>query len=210
MPKQIERTREIYIAPDIVGKYDNGIPVAIDERNDNERLDPENIVTKIRIYEREVTEWFLTPATNLLNQNGSNNSFVVLMICMSYIEGVEQYKTGVGSNRRSKECFIDSLNRLYPNKYSTIEIGNLYSKSRCGLFHNGMVKGGVVFNNDYEDVFEFINKGEIININPSKLLDRIINDFQDYISELKLSIEDGADKNLCVARENFYRMFSVL
>ena len=134
LPKQIQRERKIYLAPEILGKYEDSTPIAIDERNDNARLDPRNIETKITIYEREVNEWFLIPASNLLEQNSFNNSFIVLMICMSYLEGVEQYKTGIDSSGRSKKCFIDSLKRLYPNQYSNEDIGKLYSKSRCGLF----------------------------------------------------------------------------
>jgi len=210
MPKQIQRNREIYLAPGILGRYEYSNPIAIDERNDCARLDPRNVETKITIYEREVKEWFLSPASELLDQNSFNNSFVVLMICMSYIEGVEQYKTGIDSNRRSKECFIDSVNRLYPNEFSDRNLGKLYSKSRCGLFHNGMVKGGVVFSNSYDNAIEFIDNAETININPRLFLQRIIDDFESYITELRSGVSDNANDRLKVANENFDRMFSVL
>lgn len=198
MPKQIQRNREIYLAPEILGKYEGSTPIAIDERNGNVRIDPRNVETKITIYEREVKEWFLNPASELLEQNSFNNSFIVLMICMSYLEGVEQYKTGIDSTRRSKECFIDSVNRLYPNEFSDRDIGKLYSKSRCGLFHNGMVKGGVVFSSSYHTSFEFLDHGETININPSLLLQRIRNDFESYVIELRSSIGENVNNQLKV------------
>ena len=210
MPKQIQRDREIYLAPEILGKYENSTPIAIDERNANVRLDPRNIETKITIYEREVKEWFLNPASQLIDQNSFNNSFIVLMVCMSYLEGVEQYKTGIESTRRSKECFLDSVKRLYPNKFSDRDLGKLYSKSRCGLFHNGMVKGGVVFSDSFNDAIEFYDNGETININPRLLLDRIRQDFEEYISELRLGVTELANEHSRVAIENFDRMFSVL
>ena len=181
MPKQIQRNQEIYIVPEILGKYENGIPIAVDERNGNRSLDPRDIDDKIAIYEREVNDWFLSPAESLLDHNRFENSFVVLMVCMSYFEGVEQYKTGVESNRRSKNCFIDSVKRLYPNQFQDNDIGKLYTKSRCGLFHNGMVKGGVIFNNSFLDVIAFENNGETIKINPEKLLNDIKRDFAAYI-----------------------------
>lgn len=210
MSKLIQRNEEIYVAPQMLGKYEGEIPVVIDERNSNGRLDPANIEHKIKIYEREVKEWFLKPARDLLNQNSFNNSFLVLMVCMSYVEGVEQYKTGIDSSRRSKDCFIDSIKRFYPDKYLDGDIGKLYSKSRCGLFHNGMVKGGVIFNNTFEDVIKFGNNGEVIKINPQKLLQDVENDFNRYINELKNVDNVRQDENNRTARENFDRMFSVL
>lgn len=209
MPKQMQRNREIYLAPDILGKYNGSVPIVIDERNGNRELDPNDINTKILIYESEVIEWFLEPASELLKLDSFKNSFIVLMVCMAYFEGVEQYKTGVDSGKRSRECFIDSVERLYPNKFQRSYIGKLYAKSRCGLFHNGMVKGGVVFNNSFGHAIEFFDNGENININPKLLLERIREDFEEYISELRQGITEDADQHSRVAIENFDRMFSL-
>ena len=210
MSKQIQRNEEIYVAPQMLGKYEDETPVVIDERHRNERLDPANIEHKIKIYEREVKEWFFRPATDLLSQDSFKNSFLVLMVCMSYIEGVEQYKTGIDSSRRSKECFVDSVRRLYPGEYQDENVGKLYSKSRCGLFHNGMVKGGVIFNNTFENVIKFEKNGEVIKINPTVLLNDIKDDFERYINELKNINNINRDENNRTVRENFDRMFSVL
>ncbi len=210
MSKQIRRVEEIYIAVDIVGKYEDGVPVAIDKRNHDKRLNPKDINHKIIIYEREVEEWFLNPATELITQNGFNNSFVVLMICMAYIEGVEQYKTGVESNRRSEECFKDSIKRLYPNKFQDRDLGAFYKKARCGLFHNGMVKGGVVFSNDFDEPIKLENNGETVRVNPTQLLEDIKDDFRKYINELKGTSNTANQDNLKTIRENFDRMFTVL
>lgn len=89
MSKQIKRNEDIYLAVEILGKYQDGNPVAIDQRS-GETLDPRNIDHKIKIYEREVKEWFLNIASGLIASNGFNNGFIVLMICMAYFEGVEQ------------------------------------------------------------------------------------------------------------------------
>ena len=204
MSKQIQKDEEIYLASKILGKYEDSIPVAIDEKNNNKKLDPRDIDDKITIYEREVNEWFLNPATKLLKQDSSNNSFVVLMICMSYLEGVEQYKTGVGSNGRCAECFSDSVMRIYPNKnFDARKLKKLYDKSRCGLFHNGMVKSGVVLNNTFEEPIGFLNNGETIKVNPKIFLNDLKNDFTEYINKLR-------NDQLRVLREDFNRMFSVL
>jgi YesN/AraC family two-component response regulator len=203
MPKKIRRNEDIYLAPGILGRYENDEPVAIDENNGYERLNPGNLADKIRIYKREVEEWFLNPAANMLGQESFRNSFIVLMVCMSYIEGVEQYKTGTSSNSGSKAFFVRSFKRLYPNRFQDKHIEKLYSKARCGLFHNGMVKGGVIFNNDYNEPIEFEDDGETIRINPQILLSNIKNDFERYINELTNSAN-------ATTRGKFDRMFTVL
>jgi hypothetical protein len=129
---------------------------------------------------------------------------------MSYLEGVEQYKSGLSSTNRSREFFINSVNRIYPEQFNERYLGKLYSKSRCGLFHNGMVKGGVAFNNEYPNVFQFANNGESIKINPTKLLEDLNNDFKNYICELKSTCANHSNDRLRVLRENFDRMFTVI
>ena len=52
------RSYWLRIAPDIIGRIYRGRTTVIDERN-NETLDPYNVDDKIKIYERQVKEWFL-------------------------------------------------------------------------------------------------------------------------------------------------------
>ncbi len=197
----------IMIAPGMEGGYrDTGEPYVTDHVT-GDILDPTEISSKIRIYEREVLEWFIQPARNLLQRDSTKNSFVVLMVCMSYIEGVEQYKAGESSNRQSRQFFINSLNRIYPNRFTDEEIGIFYSKSRCGLFHNGMVSDGVIFNNqNFIYPIEFDNGA--IKINPDMLLSEIEKDFSNYISKLKS--QNSQDNEVTELRQNFDRMFTVV
>jgi len=195
------RSTPIYIAPKIIGFLDNnGNPIVADETNNNQ-LYPNNIDDKIIIYERQVTEWFLEPAHKLIKYRNRNKGFIVLMICLSYIEGVEQYKRGQGSNGRSRAFFIDSLERIYPNQYNHQNLGDFYSEARCGLFHNGMVAGRIIINNSFADSIVFDN-GDI-KISPSKFLRDISNDFRSYINELR-------DVNNHNSRNNFDNMYSNL
>lgn len=66
-----------------------------------------------------------------------------------------------------------------------------------------MVKGGVIFSYGFNKPIEFSNNGDIIQINPRRLLEDIENDFEQYLNELK-------DNGNRIARENFDRMFNVL
>lgn len=206
MSKQIDSNKEIYLAPGMVGKYEEGIPVVIYEKitTIHETLDPDNLDHKIRIYEREVKGWFLEPAKKLSgnHRNRFDNGLIIIMICMAYMEGVQQYREGKSSQNQSCQFFIDSFKRLYPESQNE-HITELYKKIRCGLFHNGMVSDGVIFNYDFSQSIKFEADGRKININPKRLLDEVENDFDRYISELK-------NPDNTSLRENFNRMFTVL
>jgi hypothetical protein len=185
MTKKLRR-EPIDIAPDIVGWLEeNYNPIVKDKRN-NQDLDPNNVDHKIIIYERQVNDWFLVPATRYTKEE--NDGFIVLMICMSYLEGVEQYKKGETSNGRSGRFFKSAIERIYPGKYSPEDLGNLYSEARCGLFHNGMVGGMIIINNSFNEPFKFEN-ATTIKVNPKKLLEDIKADFEQFISQLRSDLE---------------------
>ena len=199
MPKRIRQDEDLYIAPSILGIYREEQYLAIDERNNNQELNPEDIDNKIIIYERQVEEWFLNRAKMLLDCD--HNNFVVLMICMSYLEGVEQYIQGKSSNGNSNAMFIDSLSRIYPTQFTKKNLKKLYHQSRSSLFHNGMVGRDVIIDNRFAEPIKFDTQD--IKINPRKLLFDIQNDFKSYI--LKLKNVTNAD-----LRELFNQMFSVI
>ena len=198
MSKKLRRGSKLYIAPDILGWLDdNDMPVVEDERS-GRRLDQRDIDDKIIIYERQVSDWFLTPATRCTTS--WNNGFIVLMICMSYLEGVEQYKSGQSSNNNSRQFFKNSIHRIYPNKYANHNLDELYNEARCGLFHDGMVRGKIIYNYSFDDPLEFENFNTI-KVNPKKLLEDIKADFKGFIDKLK---------NDQQSRTNFDRMYSNL
>jgi len=201
MAKQLRQNETIYIAPDISGYLDaNYIPVVIDERNQTP-LNPADIEDKITIYERQVIDWFLNPARNLLRFNSKNKGFIVLMICLSYFEGVEQYRRGTNSNGNSTQTFIDSIQRIFPNQFIQNNLRGLYVQARCGLFHNGMVSGRIIINNSFTDSILFENND--IKINPKRLFNIIFDDFQNYILNLR-------NPNETLLRQNFDNMYSNL
>src|SRR5690554_3007343 len=116
MPKRLRR-EPIYIAPEIISRIDDSDrPWVFDERT-GEELNPIDALDKIKIYERQVKDWFLNPALNLVKYKSENKGFIVLMICLSYMEGVEEYRTGESSRNRSEVFFKNGLNRIYPDRF---------------------------------------------------------------------------------------------
>lgn len=207
MSKKIRDNEKLYIAKDILGKSENGNKIALDEQNNSNRLNPTNLDNKILIYERQVKGWFLDCAKKLSDEN-DDNDFIVLMICMSYIEGVIQYKKGMSTHGKSQKMFIESIKDIYPIINYNDDLKRLYFQSRCGLFHNGMVSSDIILKNDFSDAIEINNvnrnRSDDIKINPSKLLDDdIINHFDEYIRNLK-------QINNSELRRKFDSMYSVV
>jgi hypothetical protein len=204
MPKQL-RDYPIYIAPQIRGYRDKNTrrPMVYDERTKT-NLDPTIIEDKIIIYERQVKDWFLNIAKELVNDE--NGGFVSLMISIAYIEGVEQYMEGRTSiNRESKQFFIKGIRRIFEIDLLNItddKLEDFYEQVRCGLFHNGMTMNKVIINNTYKLAIDF-SEFDTIKINPKKFLKKVIEDFETYLEILR-------DANETLKRNNFYNMFSNL
>lgn len=196
MAKRI-RTEPIEIAPNIIGAIqDNGNYFVFDKEN-NILLNPLNIDDKIKIYERQVKGWFLEPTLKMVNYKPESKGFLVLMSCLSYFEGVQQYRRGSSSNNSSKRTFIDAINSIYPNSFNDEQIGRLYDQARSGLFHDGMVRGQIIINSSYQNSIEFTDHD--ILINPKKLIKDILEDFNNYLQTLR---ENGE------ARDRFNSLFS--
>lgn len=199
------REEPIYVAPKIRGHIDRyGTPYVYDESVSPKRaLDPRNIDDKIIIYKRQVEEWFFHPTWSLLNVKKGNNGFVILMVCLSYIEGVEQYRRGQSSRGLSQRFFIEGVQRLYSNQFDQNEaqLEQMYHDARCGLFHNGMVGGRILINRTFPNALQFDVYD--IKINYEMLFNDIIADFVQYIEDLS----NPANINL---RINFNNMFSIL
>lgn len=200
MPKQI-RNYPIYLAPQIVGQINsNGENEVFDEKT-NESLDPNNLDDKIIIYERQVKGWFLNRASRLLR--GKNNGFVILMIAISYIEGNEEYRTGVSSNGRSRDFFVRGMKRIFSIEGHSNQLKDFYKQVRCGLFHSGMTKNKVIITDNVNSQIIDFSENESIKINYRKFLKTIRYDFNKYLIILK------NPQNLN-ERSSFNQMFSNL
>lgn len=208
MSKRIRPDEAIYLAPKMLGKMkDDGTLIVIDQKNKNEELELNNIETKILVYEKEVKGWFLDRAKNFLRSG--DNDFIILMICMSYFEGVQQYREGETSNSTSERSgqsgrmFRDAVRNVYKDSnFSEPNLKSLYKESRNGLFHNGMVRGKIVLDRNFYPALTF--KEDSIEINPHQLLIDIREDFNQYITDLK-KVDSSQYDDL---RFNFERTYS--
>jgi len=178
------------------------------DRDKNHRYDIRLLDIHILIYEDMVKTWFLDVGKYLIIKNKvkinkeyfdtGEAGFVILQIATSYVEGNQQYREGKSSHSCSKEFFRKGLKRIFKLVHEDKIIDKFYEQVRCGLFHDGMTKKLVTISGEYEPL---TLSDESIRINPSKFLQLIESDFNDYIRKLK------SHKNKTLRRnfENFLK-----
>jgi hypothetical protein len=204
MPKRIMPNYPIYVAPQMLGKYVKRSPIVLDERN-GKTIDPYQLNGKIIIYQRQVEGWFLDPADRLLEQMDTQAIFVVLSICLSYLEAVQQHKEGEPSRNNSKAFFLRAFKDVFSSSEMEDEFADLlYIEGRCGLFHDSMTRGKIAYDMELDKAFKVINNEsqDTIYFHPKYCLEGVKAHFADYISKLKRE-EEGR------LRHNFYSMFTV-
>jgi hypothetical protein len=203
--KKLAISKNYYYLDDVDNNFilDDRIVSKIIEEKDKSILESgleyNDIETKILIFEDRINGWFLDVANKLKENNEAG--FVIVMISLGYVEGIQQYVEGAGSDTGSKDCFVRGIKRIFTldDRYDTL-IENLYKGARCGLFHNFMTSSSISISGDYPDVILFNNN--VISINPHKFIDCIRKDFEKYVEDLK-------NKENIVVRSNFEKRFSV-
>ena len=177
--------------------------IVVDKRTKEEV--PTCFDTYILVHEDAVNGWFLNQARHFALEDG-HSGFVILQIVISQIEGIEQYCSGESSRGKSLDFFKKGMKRIY--KLTDMDdpwLGTLYEECRCGLFHDGMTRGGIVISPD-SPLFEVSQlksnadgvPATRVVINPWKLLSVFVDFFTRYMTELK----DPTNKEM---REKFER-----
>ncbi|MCH7568763.1 MAG: hypothetical protein IIA87_05055 [Nanoarchaeota archaeon] len=169
-------------------------PYEIDKILDND------IETKISVYEDRANGWFLDFARKLTKE--TNSEFVVLMICVNYLEGNQQFREGRTSLKRES---TEMLKRALKRVLSEVEenaINLFIDKVRHGLSHDGMTRRGALLRYGLGVVcFTFtIDNEEWIELDPSLFLKEVQRDFEEYICILR-------NKENKVERENFEKHY---
>lgn len=151
--------------------------------------------TKIAIYEDRVNGWFLDVATPLRGM--ANTGFVILLVSISQIEGMEQFRMGRKTEpSESREVIKNALRRIFdiPSQYEKA-LNVIVDEVRHGLFHDGMVRKNILISYDaaYPVILE--EGSETIIINPSYFLDSLKANFRRYIIQLSDPLNSELRKN---------------
>lgn len=204
MVKKFREGIEIEIAPGIVGSLRNGVPSARDPII-GETYDPRDIDDKIKIFERMTTGWFLDVAEELQRSCRQKHiwNFAGLMIAVSYVEATQRYIEGKECKKlKSGLLFSKGISRISGQRLSEDQLTLIYKHLRCGLFHEGMTKQGILLSNQYPEIFDFSDP-DILRVNVDSFITKVKEDFSNYLTLLK----NGENEE---ARKRFDEVFDIM
>lgn len=160
----------------------------------------------IDIFEAQVKGWQLGVAKEMTDKQVGHRAFAQLHILTSYFEMIAQFMRGETSDRASKEFFVEGILSVFPDtKQLPSQVMNdlldiLYKSVRCGLYHSGRVKEGIILSGEIVPVIYYDTQNNEVWIDPDKLVAALDRHFTAYIARLR----DPANKQL---RVNFEKRF---
>src|SRR5258708_2440380 len=158
-------------------------------------------VNAIDVFEDQVKGWVLAFAKRLTSEEHSG--VAVTMLCTSYFEWIESFRRGKDSRKGSEEFFKSTFQRLFPEIASSAAAVDaadiLYHDLRCGLYHEGLMRGRIVFQREGEAI-EIRNSPPQVVINANAFLDTVVTDFDQYLDQLR-------GRTACELKSNFETMW---
>jgi hypothetical protein len=143
-----------------------------------------DVDTKIAIFQDRVLGWFVNIGNLLIHNDDA--SYILLMIAVSQVEGLQQYYEGESSNNRSPESFKNGMLRLFAlDNTATSAIRKFYTEVRCGLFHDGFTNGAVFLSEAFLDPLLFDEANQLLKINPHRFAKKVEQDIKDYCAKLR-------------------------
>ena len=122
---------------------------------------------KIRVFESRVRTWFIEIAENVTAINGSG--YITVSPLLSYFEMIGQFVKGEKSDdARGQEFFLIGFKKVYPSGIKSCKPSALYSKARCGLYHNLFPYPGLLLQDLGNETFR--QEGPDLIIDPKNLV----------------------------------------
>ena len=152
---------------------------------------------KIEIFRDRVMGWQIEIAETL--NNVAHSGYGILSVSFSYFEMIAQYVKGKSSNHKSKNFFVEGFKEVFNDTpLSDPDIEEIYKRVRCGMYHSGYTRVGVLISGQYHDPMDFSDN--TVHINPQALTATIREHFTKYIITLK-------NQSNATERANFAKMF---
>ena len=186
-------------------------PMAISQHYRGDQIAVDNFETRVAIYEDQVRGWFLDQA-RILEKVSSGAGFVILMVCLSYVEAYAIFYNGQDSKSKSERFFCDGIKAIFPVSGGNAELQDkgyqeLWVQMRNGLFHTGMTREKVVPSGDFKAPIAVTMHIETqspvrIEVNPHLMLGAI----EDHLSRYTMRLRNPDEVEL---RENFNKAWNL-
>lgn len=172
---------------------------------------------KVAIFAERVRGWQIDVALEIEKQivraNGrgvmGHAAYALIAVFFSYFEMLGQFLAGKTSDTAARgfpkiaasDAFAEGFRYVYPSTtLSGPDIKLLYSRIRCGLYHDGFTKRKVVIDGDYSFAFEVL-QGKV-RMNPHVVVKDVASSFEKYIKELQST--GGMSKPKRIAFKNLF------
>ena len=142
---------------------------------------------KVDVFEARIQGWHLDIVWSLVKRDLNVNQLAVIHLLFSYFEMIGKYTKGYLGTNRSRNYFKIGLQNVFPD-IGTNEIqfmNSIYSNLRCGLYHIGRPAANVIINDDVPAALGYNEDHDLIKISPTKLLNDIQTNFDNYITGLR-------------------------
>jgi len=160
--------------------------VVLDARN-GARLPHDAFETRVAIFEDRSVGWFFRVADTIASDGSAG--YVILQIAASQIEAIQQFRKGESSKNKSADFFVAGLMETFAEakpEHAPL-LRNFYHAVRCGLFHDGMTRTGVVISQGFEFAFAVVGDqaNQQIQINPWRFIAAVRANLNDYVAKLR-------------------------
>ena len=154
---------------------------------------PLNPADKVRLYDERVRGFQLEIAQQMLDVDPSTGNsripwsgFASLAVVFSYFEAYEQHRSGASTEKGgSGRAFQCGVLDVFPQLVATSEqLDALWKRLRCGQYHCGNPKGGIVIGPSYQAPLEYAAADDTWYINPEKLIVALQEHHKRYVATL--------------------------
>lgn len=163
---------------------------------------PHDFATKVRLFWERFHGWKLEIAQKILNGYQSDDGeghpgiphsgYAAMDVMFSYFEPLGKYLDGYldpGDNGKSGYYFKEGVRNVFQfSGYNPADVdkllGVLWGGIRCGIYHAGQTKHGVLISGTTPEAIRFAVSDEIIIVNPHKLAEGLIWHVTDYRDRL--------------------------
>jgi hypothetical protein len=163
----------------------------------------------IDVFEDKINGWYLNWANSATQKRHAG--FIALHIGFSYFEAISIFKNGKAVS--SSQDFKNGLKDIFQSDFNKTGVDStkilklLYEEGRCGFFHSGMARKGILLEDGQPTIriksSDIDKDGKVfrVRIDRHTFIERIRNDFTTYINNLR----DPLNKQL---RDNFKKSWN--